>query len=267
MCLPICSSLCLRTRAQVPCCELALGCSSLAMARRKFQSSLPTCKMKDKAAPTTVEQEDVEMCSPSGNTSNSVQNSEMDCGDKEMLSPGGNHGSIREACEENCNDRAMAPLAGDTFVGGLGIVLSLWVKETASAGRPQDIGRFHSSRPPPISIQDYIHRLRKYFRCSDECFVLALVYIDRSGRNSVAMAVSELTIHRLIVIAVMIAAKFHDDTFYDNRHYGKAGGMTMREINVLEAAMLKALDWRTHVTVHEYGLYHDLVCTAVRTQA
>lgn len=184
-----------------------------------------------------------------------------------MCSPSRSAEKLVKICQEGYGDVNMAPLAGDTFVRGLGIVLSLWVQETAASHRPPNIGRFHSSRPPPISIQDYIQRLRKYFRCSDECFVLALVYMDRIGRNNATMAVCDLTVHRLLVIAVMIAAKYLDDLFYDNRHYAKAGGMTTREVNVLEAAMLTALGWNAHVSVQEYGLYHDLVCTAVRQQA
>ena len=34
-------------------------------------------------------------------------------------------------------------------------------------------------RPPPIGLQEYIERIRAYIPCSTECFVLAIVYIDR----------------------------------------------------------------------------------------
>jgi len=156
-------------------------------------------------------------------------------------------------------DTGVVPITDDTFIHGLGLALSLWYDTT-----PQKPSYFHSSVPPPVSIQDYIKRLRRYFRCSDECFVLALVYIDRIGKRHASMAVCELTVHRLLVIALMIAAKFHDDTFYSNRHYGKAGGLTIREVNLLEAVMLRALDFRVRVSVEEYQLYYGLVCQAIR---
>jgi len=38
---------------------------------------------------------------------------------------------------------------------------------------------FYSSRAPDVSIEDYVLRLWKYFQCSEECFVVALVYLDR----------------------------------------------------------------------------------------
>jgi len=93
---------------------------------------------------------------------------------------------------------------------------------------------------------------------------MALVYIDKIGKTNDSMTVCDLTVHRLLVIAVMIASKFHDDKYYDNRYYGKAGGLSMREVNVLEALMLQELKWRALVTVEEYQLYHNLVCTAVK---
>lgn len=211
------------------------------MVQTNLQSSLLTCGMKEITANTKAQLEDA---LPICNFDNIVQNGEGSCGEKIVV-----------------------PIAGDTFVGGLGIVLSLWVQEAVTSGTPHNLGRFHSSRPPPISVQNYIQRLRKLFRCSDECFVVALVYMDKIGKHNSTMAVCDLTVHRLLLIAVMIAAKFHDDSFYDNRHYGKAGGVTTKEVNLLEAAMLKALDWRAHVTAQEYVTYHDLVCTAVRFQA
>merc|ERR1712232_760017 len=137
------------------------------------------------------------------------------------------------------------------------------VREGAVANMPGKIGRFHSSQPPSLSIQDYITRLQKYFRCSEECFVIALVYIDRITKNNASVSVCDVTIHRLLVIAVVIAAKFHDDKFYDNRYYGKAGGLSLRETNMLGAFMLSELNWRMLVAVQEYELYRDLVCKAI----
>jgi len=184
--------------------------------------------------------------------------------DVEMVPAPDDSDMSAEICEMASGSKEAVPVAGDKFIRGLAIVLSLWVQETSGSQKPQKIGRFHSSRPPTISIHDYIKRLRKYFLCSDECFVHALVYIDRVSKNNVSMTVCELTVHRLLMIAAMIAAKFHDDDFYANNYYGKAGGLTMKEVNVLEVVMLKELNWRVLVTVPEYQLYHDLVSKAVK---
>lgn len=145
---------------------------------------------------------------------------------------------------------------GDNFIDGLGIVLNCWVQK---AERPTKLSRFHSARAPAISIQDYLKRLRKFFRCSDECFLLALVYLDRISKTNTSMAVCDVTIHRLLVTALMIATKLHDDLYYSNAHYGKAGGLSLKEANLLESVMLKELNWKLWVSSEEHDMYHSLV--------
>jgi len=151
--------------------------------------------------------------------------------------------------------------AGEDFVVGLGVVLSRWVQQ-ASMDEPHKVTHFHSTRVPPVSIGDYLKRLRKYFYCSDECFVMGLAYLDRLTKKSSANIVCDLTVHRLLLIASMIAAKFHDDTYYSNAYYAKVGGLKLKEVNALEAEMLKILDWNVTVPAAEYQLYHSLVCDA-----
>jgi len=62
----------------------------------------------------------------------------------------------------------------------------------------------------------------------------------------------------------MLAAKFHDDAYYSNAYYAKVGGLTLREINLLEAKMLQMLNWKALVEVEEYQLYMHAVCQATR---
>lgn len=68
------------------------------------------------------------------------------------------------------------------------------------------------------------------------------------------MAVTSLTIHRLVITAVMLAAKLMDDKYYNNAFYAKIGGITTSELNHMELEMLRMLDYRTFVSssrVHE----------------
>lgn len=228
---------------------------STKISSRPLRSTLPIVARNTKqVAVKNASADDVEMLA-----------AEDEAKDYAKLSEAKGHVMSYEVARDGAETMEVVPLTGDSFIQGLSTVLSIWVQETAKGasteGETRQVGRFHSSRAPSISIHDYLKRLRKYFFCSDECFVHALVYIDRIGKNDSIM-VCDLTVHRLLMIAVMIAAKFHDDEFYANAYYGKAGGMTLREVNVLEVMMLKELNWRTLVPVEEYQLYHDLVCKA-----
>ena len=75
------------------------------------------------------------------------------------------------------------------------------------------VSKFHALRPPAISIKDYLQRVAKYAACSGECFVLALVYIDRIIQSNPTFVVNSLNIHRLLITSIMLAAKFFDDQY------------------------------------------------------
>lgn len=154
--------------------------------------------------------------------------------------------------------------ADKDFADALGIVLARWVESAAAMpGKSDKVSHFHSTRVPSISICEYLKRIRKYFVCSDECFVTALVYIDRISKLKSSLPVCDLTVHRLLFIAVTVAAKFQDDVYYSNKYYAKVGGISLREVNALEALFLKMLDWNVCVSGAEYQLYLKLVNQAV----
>jgi len=186
----------------------------------------------------------------------------------QSILPDQKDGSIRTAkLADASEEQAKVPeRAGNQFITGLGLVLTRWVEATSSASADETAKRrathFHSVRAPSMSVKDYLARIHKYFVCSDECYVLALIYIDRLGKIDPAMTVCNLSVHRLLVIAVMVAAKFHDDIYYSNNYYAKVGGLTLKEVNALEAKMLTLVDWHVYVGPEEYELYHGLVCQA-----
>lgn len=118
---------------------------------------------------------------------------------------------------------------------------------------------FLSATEPVISVPDYLERLARFFQCSRECFVLALIYIDRLLQANRHIWLCPLNVHRLVVTALMVAVKFADDTFYSNAYYAKVGGLPLREINHLEATFLRMLQFRLHVLPWEFQKFLKLV--------
>merc|ERR1719197_887125 len=57
------------------------------------------------------------------------------------------------------------------------------------------VTRFHALRPPTIGIEYYLQRIAKYSNCSEECFVLALIFIDRLIRTNENFLVNSLNVH------------------------------------------------------------------------
>jgi hypothetical protein len=99
-----------------------------------------------------------------------------------------------------------------------------------------------------------ITRVHKYASCSNECFILALIYIDRLiQRNNFLL--TELNVHRVVITAVLLAAKFFDDAYYNNAYYAKVGGVLVSEINGLEVDFLFRINFSLRVTPDEFDKY------------
>jgi len=112
--------------------------------------------------------------------------------------------------------------------------------------RPEPLSKFHAKRPPSISVRSYLLRIHKYANCSPACFIVSLIYIDRLCHQA-TITLSSLNIHRIIITAICIAAKFHDDLFFPNCFYSQLGGISLSELNLLEVEFLFGLNFTLFV--------------------
>ncbi|EES19489.1 hypothetical protein BDA96_09G136100 [Sorghum bicolor] len=113
---------------------------------------------------------------------------------------------------------------------------------------------FHGQRVPELSIKLYAERIFKYAKCSPSCFVLGLIYIERYLQQP-NIYMTSFSVHRLLIASVVVAAKFIDDAFFNNAYYGRVGGITTREMNMLELDLLFSLDFRLKVDIETFGSY------------
>ena len=116
---------------------------------------------------------------------------------------------------------------------------------------------FHTSRPPNISIKNYIKRLNEYMKCSEESFILALIYLERITLREINIVINIKCIHRLFLSSLVVAAKFFDDKFYKNSYYSKVGGISNSEMNTLEIQFLLFIDFELFVSPEEFNKYKE----------
>ncbi len=57
---------------------------------------------------------------------------------------------------------------------------------------------FHAKSVPSITIKDYLHRIVKCSHCSQECLILALIYIDRINEKNKNFIIKSVNIHRYL---------------------------------------------------------------------
>lgn len=162
-----------------------------------------------------------------------------------------------QQCEEE--------LQGDQLIATLTALYTALIKNA----RFTSLGgtSFHCAKAPQMGIDAYLARLHTHFQCSDACFILSLVYIDRVVKCHPTFLVNELSIHRLLATTLTLGAKFHDDIYYSNAYYGKVVGLKLKEMNSLEAELLKMIDWRLDVSPEEYSRYQGRLLRAHRASA
>lgn len=158
---------------------------------------------------------------------------------------------------------------GKAIVRVLSAVLERLVGANTSLAKadPGQVTKFHALKAPRIGIYQYLERIHKYASCSTECFIMALIYIDRLiQRNNFLL--TELNVHRVVITSVLLAAKFFDDAYYNNAYYAKVGGVLVSEMNSLEVEFLFRVNFSLHVSPDLYSKYHaELISHAIGTTA
>jgi len=119
----------------------------------------------------------------------------------------------------------------------------------------KNITIFHAQRPPTITIRNYLERIVRYSPCSTDCYVLALIYIDRIIQQNNHFQLNSLNAHRLLITSILVASKFFDDTFYNNSYHSRVGGITCVEMNALELEFLFLINFNLVVTPENFNCY------------
>ncbi|OMJ72636.1 hypothetical protein SteCoe_28861 [Stentor coeruleus] len=94
-------------------------------------------------------------------------------------------------------------------------------------------------------------------KCSEETYILALIYLDRVTAKKTDLVLNIYCIHRLFLSALVVAAKFFEDRYYKNSYYSKVGGIANPELNTLEMEFLVYIDFRLYVSNEEYENYYN----------
>ncbi|CAO2648446.1 Nn.00g077130.m01.CDS01 [Neocucurbitaria sp. VM-36] len=142
------------------------------------------------------------------------------------------------------------PLQYETCdVKDLGVLISDMLMELVRLNdgyplRDGTLTRFHSRAPPGISVRDYLSRLIVHATLSPPILLSMVFYVDKLCAMYPAFTISSLTVHRFLITAATVAAKGLSDSFWTNSLYAKVGGVSLRELALLELEFLRRLEWR-----------------------
>lgn len=84
-------------------------------------------------------------------------------------------------------------------------------------------------------------------------------YIDRLCAAFPIFTINSLTVHRFLITAVTVAAKGLCDVFWTNSLYAKVGGVSLKELALLELELLTRVEWRIIPETEKLGEYYRSV--------
>ena len=117
---------------------------------------------------------------------------------------------------------------------------------------------FISKKIPSTSIFDYIERLSKYSKISEEILILVLINIDRICRKH-RINLNYYIIHKLILASFISTIKLYEDHYYSITYYAKIGGVSKKEIIKLEYEFLNLIDFKLFVQSELFDKYNHYI--------
>lgn len=93
-------------------------------------------------------------------------------------------------------------------------------------------------------MRDYLSRLIIHATLSPPILLSMVFYVDKLCAMYPSFTISSLTVHRFLITAATVAAKGLSDSFWTNSLYARVGGVSVRELALLELEFLRRLDWR-----------------------
>lgn len=133
---------------------------------------------------------------------------------------------------------------------------------------PKHVTLFHSQTPPDISIRSYMLRFYQHAGCTNECFIVLLLYLDLIHSSDKNYYICSINAHRLIATALVLALKYTQDNFHTNRYYARVAGVPLSELNALEFEFFRKVNYSIGVKPETIcGYFEQIILRCVQQKA
>ena len=119
---------------------------------------------------------------------------------------------------------------------------------------------------PKISIKDYLERIQEYTCLEQNTLILSLIYIDRLCEIG-KIILTYYNIHKILFGAILIAIKYNEDNFYDNKYYAKIAGVKISELKLMELNFIRFIDYQMFVPEEIFTNYRDYLNSLSKNQS
>lgn len=124
------------------------------------------------------------------------------------------------------------------------------------------VSMYQGLEMPPISLEAYVHRMCENINLwrdrstnddkdehppvGIEKLMMALVFLSRLG-----FKITPRSIHRYLMVAVLVAVKTSEDMPISNKFWASVGGCQLQDLNMMELDFCKQLNWSLFVRQDE----------------
>jgi hypothetical protein len=128
---------------------------------------------------------------------------------------------------------------------------------------------FSGEKVPKIPLDRYLGRLVRYFDAYHDQFpspnsagmrslVASVIYVDRLRAMNLDFQVTSYNVHRLLLVAMLLAIKFAEDEHPSNEYVAGVGGLEVSELCDLEIRFCLAIQFNFMISIEELrGVLHN----------
>jgi hypothetical protein len=125
---------------------------------------------------------------------------------------------------------------------------------------PPSTSPFALEVEPGMDLLNYTIRIAEFSRCSNATLVISTIYLARCAlNNSSDYEITARTVHKLLLTAILIGYKFHEDKIISNKYMSEIGGISLCELNDLEHRFLSDIKFKLFVDIDEYQFYENII--------
>jgi hypothetical protein len=110
---------------------------------------------------------------------------------------------------------------------------------------------------PEITLEKYIFRILRRGKPSEAVIIASIIYFDMALKNYPDQ-VNIRSIHRIYLVAILLASKYIEDDYYMNDDMAKYGGISLDEINRLEKKFCDWLDFDFIIFPNTFNQFRKL---------
>ena len=103
----------------------------------------------------------------------------------------------------------------------------------------------------------FVRLLHDRGRCSPSAIMVGVVYLEKLRELDDSIVLTVENFRRLLLVPVMVAAKFLDDRCACNREWASITGIDLAELNRLEVDFLCQMGFSLNITRDEYEWYAE----------